>query len=276
MRSCSNKAKQETEIQFTFGEEGKLTVQVESQTKEGWIIEPLINPCIVSLQLPCCRNYIHWGSVCMYFWLITDQSEMSWTCPIVLFQIKRRDVDLRDPKCGPISRKVRITVEQLHNPPTTPLRHTISLDGISPKQAFNILFHPPRPPPLLRSDSDGKLCMILVWLQNMIILCVLASGTSDVSPYPQLQLDSAPAQWKFYKMVVKEIPAKWHTFGVMLDINSGTLDGIDDRNPENCFLKVFSIWQSKEPRPFTWSTALDVLHDMDENRLFKKINKQMS
>ena len=42
-------AKQEAEIQFSFEEEGKLTVRIGSPVTPGWKIQPLATPCIVSL-----------------------------------------------------------------------------------------------------------------------------------------------------------------------------------------------------------------------------------
>ena len=77
-------------------------------------------------------------------------------------------------------------------------------------------------------------------------------------------------------MVVKEIPGKWHKFGVLLDIPYDTLDAIKDRDSEDCFLKVFSIWKDEEPRPFTWTTAVDVLKDMGKKRLARDIMDKLA
>ena len=98
------------------------------------------------------------------------------------------------------------------------------------------------------------------------------------SSQPQLEDDQSPAQGKFYKLVIQEIPAKWHLFGVILGIPISRLDAIEveDRDLQKCFLKVFSIWHDELPRPFTWTTALEVLKDMNEKRIIRNINKQLA
>ena len=71
-----------------------------------------------------------------------------------------------------------------------------------------------------------------------------------------------------------EIPAKWRQFGVLLNISVNTLDAVErqyDRDQEACFVKVYSIWKSEEPSPFTWETVVDTLNDMNERRLAKNI-----
>ena len=109
----------------------------------------------------------------------------------------------------------------------------------------------------------------------IITFLALASTTSDVSLPPPL--DYPPlTQGKFYKMVIKEIPGKWHQFGVLLNIPSGTLDAITDRDSEHCFLKVFSIWKNEEPRPLTWTIVVDVLKDMREKRLARDIMDKLA
>ena len=72
-------------------------------------------------------------------------------------------------------------------------------------------------------------------------------------------------------MVSKKIPSRWHTFGIMLDIEPAILDGFNKPNPEECFTEVYKTWKANAKRPFTWRTVLTVLNDMDEFSLMNKI-----
>ena len=47
LRQCFNKATEELFQDFSFEEE-KLTVEIEGPAQPGWIIEPLVQPCIVN------------------------------------------------------------------------------------------------------------------------------------------------------------------------------------------------------------------------------------
>ena len=72
-------------------------------------------------------------------------------------------------------------------------------------------------------------------------------------------------------MVINKIPARWHTFGIMLDIEPAILDGINKPNHEGCFIEVYKTWKANAKRPFTWRTILTVLKDIDEIKLLTDI-----
>ena len=72
-------------------------------------------------------------------------------------------------------------------------------------------------------------------------------------------------------MVIKRIPARWHTFGVNLDIDIAILNGFNKTNSEECFTDVYKTWKANTKRPFTWRTVLTVLKDMDEKSLMHEI-----
>ena len=112
-----------------------------------------------------------------------------------------------------------------------------------------------------------------------VCLFVIASSISDFSPlsptpFPS-KLESPPAQREFYKLVISEIPASWHKFGVMLNIKLPILTKVEQEHKicEKCFLEVYSIWESETPCPFTWNSVIEVLKDMKEKRLVKEVNK---
>ena len=65
--------------------------------------------------------------------------------------------------------------------------------------------------------------------------------------------------------VASVIPAKWRAVGIQLGLSADTLDSIQRDNagkPQAClesFEQVLSIWKTHDPKPYTWSTIVDVL-----------------
>ena len=91
-------------------------------------------------------------------------------------------------------------------------------------------------------------------------------------------MSSPPTEDNFYVMVIKEIPAEWEIFGILVKIPSGTLEGIsrDKRDrAEECFLAVYSTWRNGQTHKFTWRTVLNVLKDMGQIRLKEDIEKKL-
>ena len=70
--------------------------------------------------------------------------------------------------------------------------------------------------------------------------------------------------------IAAKIPAKWYTFGVHLNISTGTLDAVHKHSDLECFIEVFSIWKRSLSRePISWVTVIAVLESpsIDERRL---------
>ena len=78
-------------------------------------------------------------------------------------------------------------------------------------------------------------------------------------------------------MVILKIPAKWKTFGIMLDIDIARLEGIlfDKRSSEDSFLEVYRIGKMELDQQFTWKRVLDILKDLNENSLRNDIQKSL-
>ena len=78
-------------------------------------------------------------------------------------------------------------------------------------------------------------------------------------------------------MVILKIPAKWKTFGIMLNIDIERLEGIlhDKKNSEDCFLEVYRIGKMELDQKFTWKRVLDILHNLKENSLRNKIQDSL-
>ena len=91
-------------------------------------------------------------------------------------------------------------------------------------------------------------------------------------------LSTAPTEENFFKMVIKEIPAEWETFGVLVKISSGTLQEISHNNSNQarkCFRAVYSAWRNGQTQEFTWRTVLNVLKDMGQIRLKEEIERKL-
>ena len=104
-------------------------------------------------------------------------------------------------------------------------------------------------------------------------LRLLSSSSSIDSP-----LDNPATQSEFYMMVIKKIPAQWRTFGIMLDIEHGNLEGIlrDERNCQDCFLVVYQIGKREFGERFTWRKILKILEDIGEKTLCKTLHKKLT
>ena len=130
MTRSLEEATEQEEMVFMFKEQGYLTINIAEESAPGWIVEPLKDPCQVSLlvimKMTALLRYI--------------------------IQIFKREVDSRDPDCGPVQRTVKI-MEIKCNPPTTELRNSINLDGIEPQCRFNISFNPK-----MDRNSNSKHC----------------------------------------------------------------------------------------------------------------------
>ena len=65
--------------------------------------------------------------------------------------------------------------------------------------------------------------------------------------------------------VASNIPAKWRSVGIQLELPSRTLDNIQAMNagkPQAChdsFEQVFTTWEQFGPSPYTWNTISEVL-----------------
>ena len=87
-------------------------------------------------------------------------------------------------------------------------------------------------------------------------------------------MQSAPTQREFCKMVVMKIPAEWYLFGMFLNIPLNDLDAVATQyhhDPKRCFIEVYKKWESEQPLPFTWSTVINTLDDMDKKQLVRDI-----
>ena len=119
--------------------------------------------------------------------------------------------------------------------------------------------------------------IVSIVTKRVAALCALFYSLTASSTVEEI-LSSAPAQDDFYVMVIKEIPADWEIFGVLVNIPHGTRKEISHDNSKQakkCFLAVYSIWKNGQTQEFTWRTVLNVLTHMEQESLKEKIKRKL-
>ena len=68
-------------------------------------------------------------------------------------------------------------------------------------------------------------------------------------------------------LVAKKIPTKWYEVGVLLDIETSTLDSLEIQTTDQVrlFIKVFNQWKREGKVPYTWDTIISTLEIAEEN-----------
>ena len=85
----------------------------------------------------------------------------------------------------------------------------------------------------------------------------------------------APTTADLMTLVAKKIPTKWYEAGVLLDIETPTLDALEAQTTDQVrlFMKVFNLWKREEKVPYTWDTIISTLEKADENSAATNIKK---
>lgn len=74
-------------------------------------------------------------------------------------------------------------------------------------------------------------------------------------------------------------PASWKNFAIQLELKTTDIGRIDQEqrgNINNCFMKVFELWEHSASRPYTWATIIDALRHVGEIRVATEIEKKIS
>ena len=74
-------------------------------------------------------------------------------------------------------------------------------------------------------------------------------------------------------LVAKKIPTKWHEVGVLLDIETPTLDSLEAQTNDQVrlFMKVFNQWKQEGKVPYTWDTIISTLEKADDSNTANNI-----
>ena len=71
-----------------------------------------------------------------------------------------------------------------------------------------------------------------------------------------------PTQRELKELVTSKVAHKWFPIGIGLGMSGEQLEEIQESsndNPECCLGAVFYKWEQTTPKPFTWSTLVEVL-----------------
>ena len=76
-------------------------------------------------------------------------------------------------------------------------------------------------------------------------------------------------------LVAKKIPTKWYEIGILLDIETPTLDSLEAQTMDQVrlFMKVFNQWKQEGKVPYTWDTIISTLEKADDNSTATNIRK---
>ena len=88
----------------------------------------------------------------------------------------------------------------------------------------------------------------------------------------------APSTAHLMIHVARKIPTKWYQVGIMLEIETATLDTLEVQitDPVRLFMKVFDQWKREEKVPFTWDTIISTLELLSEKKTTTEIKKWLN
>lgn len=82
----------------------------------------------------------------------------------------------------------------------------------------------------------------------------------------------------FLNHIGSQMPSKWRSFGILLDIPFSEMDTYPSQNCVDCFARVFDTWQKKGSPEFSWKTVIDVLESplLEERQLAQKVRQMIA
>ena len=78
--------------------------------------------------------------------------------------------------------------------------------------------------------------------------------------------------------VACKIPTKWYQVGVLLDIETSTLDTFtaETKDQVHLFIMVFNQWKRQQEVPFTWETIITALDMLGEKKTAADIREWLN
>jgi ABC-type transport system substrate-binding protein len=112
------------------------------------------------------------------------------------------------------------------------------------------------------------------------VLFIPESSRNEVVDLSHPSLQQPPSLPDLTNMVSPLLKHKWREIGIQLDIRPSDLDSFYDRrnrNPNNCFVDVFSAWESEAKLPYTWATILKAISSsyVDEKAIAMRIRDEI-
>ena len=107
------------------------------------------------------------------------------------------------------------------------------------------------------------------------VTIILSLNTAVLLTDKSLVYSQAPSTADLMTLVAKKIPTKWYEVGVLLDIETPTLDSLEAQTTDQVrlFMKVFNEWKREGKVPYTWDTIISSLEKADDNNIATNIRK---
>ena len=79
-------------------------------------------------------------------------------------------------------------------------------------------------------------------------------------------------------LVAQTTPTSWYRVGVMLEIETATLDTFETQaiDQVRLYIKVFNQWKQEQKVPYTWDTIISSLEAVNENETAAKIREWLN
>ena len=75
--------------------------------------------------------------------------------------------------------------------------------------------------------------------------------------------------------VARKIPTMWYEIGILLDIETSTLNTLETQssNPVRLCIMMFEQWKKEQKVPFTWETINTALDTLGEKKTATEIRE---
>ena len=117
----------------------------------------------------------------------------------------------------------------------------------------------------------NTVCMLIL-AKNRDLICLPSGSRYYTIPQSPLSLPI------FLTHIGSQMPNKWRTFGILLDIPWSELETYPAHSCMDCFARVFDTWEGKGSPEFSWETVINVLENplLEERCLAQKVREMMT
>lgn len=82
----------------------------------------------------------------------------------------------------------------------------------------------------------------------------------------------------FLSHIGSQMPSKWRSFGILLEIPFSEMDTYPSHSCLDCFARVFDTWEKKGSPEFSWETVIGLLESplLEERQLAHKVRQMIT
>ena len=91
-------------------------------------------------------------------------------------------------------------------------------------------------------------------------------------------LGKSPVMKDLLSKVARRLPTKWFEIGIQLDLDLPTLEALEEQTSDHIrlYAKVFDHWKKEQNVPYTWSSIINALRAIEENKAAEDISEWLS